>query len=85
MGKRSSPSVADASSQAMSSSASASLQSNGGGGHGTSGVSGASAPPNGIVAKVQAVLLGKWGSEEGQQAENEALYAEAVTVLLQVH
>jgi hypothetical protein len=37
------------------------------------------------VAKVQAVLMEKWGSEEGQQAANEAAYAEAVMVLLQVH
>ena len=37
------------------------------------------------MAKVQAILMEKWGSEEGQEAENEAAYAEAVTVLLQVH
>lgn len=39
---------------------------------------------NDVVAKVQAVLMEKWGCEEGQDAENEAAYAEAVLVLLQV-
>jgi len=37
------------------------------------------------VAEVLAVLMEKWGSEEGQEVANEAAYAEAVTVLLQVH
>jgi len=37
------------------------------------------------VAKVLAVLMKKWGSEEGQEVANEAAYAEAVTLLLQVH
>jgi hypothetical protein len=41
---------------------------------------GASVPVGGIVATLQAFLVEKWGSEEGQQAANEA-----VTTLLQVH
>jgi len=80
VGKRSSPSVADASSQAMSSSVCAASQSSGGGGHGDSAVSLASVPVGGIVATVQAFLVEKWGSEEEQQAAKEA-----VTTLLQVH